>query len=45
MIRVNVWRETLRFARVPNLNLGTDVPLYFAAYGRVTKPPALRVVV
>jgi hypothetical protein len=30
---------------VPNLNVGTDVPLPFTAFGRVIKPPAMRVVV
>jgi hypothetical protein len=30
---------------VPNLNVGTDVPLSFTAFGRVIKPPAMRVVV
>jgi hypothetical protein len=30
---------------VPNLNVGTDVPLSFTAFGRVIKPPAVRVVV
>lgn len=30
---------------VPNLNVGTAVPLSFMAFGRVIKPPAVRVVV
>jgi hypothetical protein len=30
---------------VPNLNVGTDVPLSFTAFGRLIKPPAMRVVV
>ena len=31
--------------RGPNLNVGTNVPLYFTAFGRKIKPPALRVVI
>jgi hypothetical protein len=30
---------------VPNLNVGTYVPLSFTAFGRVIKSPAMRVVV
>jgi hypothetical protein len=30
---------------VPNLNVETGVPLSFTAFGRVIKPPAMRVVV